>query len=91
MQLAKRMALMDFFMDNLCHNFSDIVIKCCGVGLARAVFVQSLYARDTNNEACYKIICSCFGRGLYLMRIGSNWLRLEPFFNLPRGSYVKGL
>ncbi|SPT70610.1 aspartate aminotransferase family protein [Anaerobiospirillum thomasii] len=89
LQLAKRIALMDFFMDDLCHNFSDIVIKCCGVGLARAVFVRSLYTSDTDNEACYKIICSCFGRGLYLMRIGSNWLRLEPFLNMPEDLMLK--
>lgn len=89
--LKKNIAYLSDALEALSNKYPTLIEKTCGIGLARSIFIKSQFDDDTDNEACYKIITRCFEKGLYLMRIGSNWLRIEPFLNIPQELLQQGL
>ena len=72
-------------------KYPQIVVKFTGIGLAYGLWVKSNNISDTDDKACQKIIAKAFDYGLYTMRIGSNWIRLEPPLNLDEKLLIEGL
>lgn len=58
------------------------VAKITGLGFAYGLWIRSPLAQYSDEEAAYLVMRKAFDLGLYTMRLGSSWLRIEPPLNI---------
>ncbi len=53
-----------------------------GLGFAYGLWIKSPLAQFTDDEAAFLVMRKAFDLGVYTMRLGSSWLRIEPPLNI---------
>ena len=62
-----------------------------GIGFAFGLWIKSVKEGESDAQAAFKVMYRAFELGLYTMRLGSNWLRIEPSLNIDREVLAKAL
>ncbi len=89
--LEERSSLLYQSLYALQEKHNEVVEKITGIGYAFALWIKSNQSGVDDNEATCRIIRRCADLGLYVMRLGSNWIRIEPQFNITLEDLKKGL
>ncbi|MBU3826217.1 MAG: aspartate aminotransferase family protein [Candidatus Anaerobiospirillum merdipullorum] len=89
--LQERCTLLLQGLRTLQERHPAVVSQITGLGYAFALWLKSNQALLDDNEATRRVISRCFANGLYLMRLGANWLRIEPQFNIALSDLKRGL
>lgn len=78
-------------LNTLKNKHPKSVSHITGIGFAFGLWIKSIDQRLNNNQACFMVMYKAFELGLYTMRLGSNWLRIEPQLNISNDDLQKGL
>ncbi len=78
-------------LNTLARNHPSSVSHVTGIGFAFGLWLKSPSTQMTDNEAAFLTICKACELGLYTMRLGSNWLRIEPPLNIDTQVLQQGL
>lgn len=62
-----------------------------GIGFAFGLWIKSVKEGESDAQAAFKVMYRAFELGLYTMRLGANWLRIEPSLNIDREVLAKAL
>ncbi len=89
--LAERSSLLYQSLYALQERHPAVVESISGIGYAFALWLKSNQSAFDENEAAKRVIARCFEKGLYLMRLGANWLRIEPQLNISISDLKKGI
>lgn len=89
--LHKNIEILQNELNSLQLKYPSVIEKYTGIGLAYGLWVKSISSSEDDNEASKKIIKRAFDLGLYTMRIGSNWIRIEPMLNLDEKLLKEGM
>ena len=89
--LHKNIEILQDELKQLKQKYPSVIEKYTGLGLAYGLWVKSINSHEDDNKACQKIIKRAFDLGLYTMRIGANWIRIEPMLNLDEKLLKEGM
>ena len=89
--LHKNIEILQDELKKLKQKYPSVIEKYTGLGLAYGLWVKSINSHEYDNNACQKIIKRAFDLGLYTMRIGANWIRIEPMLNLDEKLLKEGM
>ena len=89
--LHKNIEILQDELKQLKQKYPSVIEKYTGLGLAYGLWVKSINSHEDDNKACQNIIKRAFDLGLYTMRIGANWIRIEPMLNLDEKLLKEGM
>ena len=72
--------LLDAF-ETLKKEHANSVARITGCGTAYGIWIKDPEGVD-DKKACFKVVYSCFERGLFTQRLGSSFLRCEPQYTI---------
>lgn len=77
-ELAEK--LLDAF-ERLKKEHAKSVARITGCGTAYGIWIKDPEGMD-DRKACFKVVYSCFEKGLFTQRLGSSFLRCEPQYTI---------
>ena len=84
--LASNIKLIEKLEKELKEKQSDYIIKVRGLGMSRGIVIND----KGDKNMTYKIIFRCYEKGLLVISIGGNVLRIQPPLNIPPELLEKG-
>ena len=89
--MEERSSLLYQSLYALQEKYPEVIEKITGIGYSFALWIKSPQPELDDDDAAVLVIRRCFEQGLYLMRLGANWLRIQPQFNIPMDELQRGL